>query len=97
MKTICESWLEFFVSDECEDRSASGPVLFLIYINDLQTISDIFQFSIFADDTAITISNKDSNDLVMRMTLNDEIHKLSQYARIRIRISISPPIHLEAI
>ena len=66
--------------------STLGPVLFLIYVNDLPTISDILKFSLFADDTAITISNKDCNDLVM--TLNDELHKLSQYTVLN-RLSIN--------
>ena len=66
--------------------STLGPVLFLIYINDLPLIYDVLKFSLFADDTAITITNNNSNDLVT--ILNNELHKLSQYT-IQNRLSIN--------
>ena len=38
--------------------SVLGPLLFFIYINDIISCSDKFQFYLFADDTSILYSNK---------------------------------------
>ena len=41
--------------------SVLGPILFLIYINDLPSSSSGLQFLIFADDTNIFLKHKDVN------------------------------------
>ena len=38
--------------------STLGPLLFLLYINDLTSASD-FEVSLFADDTCLVLSHKD--------------------------------------
>ena len=50
--------------------SILGPLLFLIYINELAKISTKFFTLMFADDTSIFISSSDS--YMMGKTLNDE-------------------------
>ena len=47
--------------------STLGPLLFLIYINDLAKISGIPVYTFFADDVTITVSHKDVNQLVTRL------------------------------
>ena len=43
--------------------SVLGPLLFLLYINDLPNCSKIGKFRIFADDTAIFVDVEDPNEL----------------------------------
>ena len=54
--------------------SVLGPLLFLIYINDLPHISKILKFSLFADDTNIYYESKSLSDL--EKTVNKEFNKL---------------------
>jgi hypothetical protein len=44
--------------------SILGPLLFLIYINDLSTVSNLLTFIMFADDTNIFVSGKILSDLI---------------------------------
>ena len=53
--------------------SSLGPVLFLLYINDLPLFSNLF-CNIFADDTALLISDTDPNNLENKT--NIEIHSV---------------------
>ena len=41
--------------------SVLGPLLFLIYVNDLPIVSKVMQFYLFADDTSVYY---DSDDLI---------------------------------
>ena len=60
--------------------SVLGPLLFLIYVNDLPNISTKLKFYLFADDTNIYY---DSEDLVqLEKTVNEELKKLSQWLNI---------------
>ena len=43
--------------------SILGPLLFLIYVNDLQNASSILKPVMSADDTNLFLSNKDINKL----------------------------------
>ena len=44
--------------------SILGPILFLIYINDLSHISPLFTPILYADDTTLLITNTNTNDLL---------------------------------
>ena len=54
-----------------------GPLLFLIYINDLAKVSDVFLSVLFADDTNLLISGHDFEALCNR--INEDIEKNQQW------------------
>ncbi len=57
--------------------SILGPLLFLLYINDLGNVSDVFEMILFADDTNLFCSHKDFSSL--GNIINGEIEKLSEW------------------
>jgi hypothetical protein len=59
--------------------SILGPLLFLIYINDLPKCSNLFSL-LFADDTTLSDSDNDVNTLVTRV--NMEFRKVAHYFRV---------------
>ena len=54
--------------------SVLGPVLFLLYINDICNVSNLLKFVLFADDTNIFCSSTSLYDL--QYTINRELAKL---------------------
>ena len=54
--------------------SILGPLLFLIYINDLPNISEVLQFYLFADDTNIYYENE--SIIKLEKIINHELKKL---------------------
>jgi hypothetical protein len=59
--------------------SILGPLLFIIYINDIICCSDILKFILFADDTNLFFSDK--NIYVVESQVNNELGKLSEWFR----------------
>ena len=47
--------------------SLLGPLLFILYINDLQKSSDLLSFICFADDSNLFLSHRDPNTLITKM------------------------------
>ena len=57
--------------------SVLGPILFLIYINDIIHSSNKLKFLLFADDTTIFIQGNNLADI--SLTLNTELQKVSKW------------------
>jgi hypothetical protein len=66
--------------------SILGPLLFLIYINDLPNCSNLLSF-LFADDTALTASSDNLDELYT--FANSEFQKLCTYFRLN-KLSLHP-------
>ena len=58
-------------------RSILGPLLFVLYINDLQLAVDLLDPIMFADNTNLFYSNKDINTVFFKV--NDELQKINQW------------------
>ncbi len=59
--------------------SILGPLLFLIYINDIVTTSPKIDFLLFADDTSIFLADKSLKSL--ESTLNEELSSVSNWLK----------------
>ena len=72
--------------------SVLGPLLFLIYINDLPNISNKLKFFLFADDTNIYF---ESDSLFkLEKVINEELKKLNLWLNINRLSSISAKLIL---
>ena len=60
--------------------SILGPLLFLIYINDICNSSELVSFILFADDTNLLMSHLNLNTLIDKV--NEELEKISIWLQI---------------
>ena len=55
--------------------SILGPILFILYVNNITNLSPNMSMTLFADDTSISISNHDFDNLVLSTNLElDKLH-----------------------
>jgi hypothetical protein len=66
--------------------SILGPILFLIYINDLPDSCELFAL-LFADDTTLVTSGENLADLITYT--NNQLHKISTYFRLN-KLALNP-------
>ena len=66
--------------------SILGPLLFLIYMNDMCDVSEVLGFILFADDTKIFFSHKNLN--FIEKTLNEGLLNLTDWCRVN-KLSIN--------
>ena len=66
--------------------STLGPLLFLLYINDLANSSHVLSFRLFADDANIFYATKTSKDL--EAVMNSELQKVINYCNLN-KLSIN--------
>ena len=57
--------------------SILGPLLFILYVNDITYTSNVLDFILFADDTTITYSHKDINNKIN--IVNEELKEVSNW------------------
>ena len=60
--------------------SILGSFLFLLYINDICNVSNIFNFILFADDTTILSTHEDTKLLYEQA--NNQLYKLQNWLRL---------------
>ena len=59
--------------------SILGPLLFIIYVNDICNVSELLFTVLYADDTSVVIHGKDMASIIT--TLNQELYKLSTWLK----------------
>ena len=57
--------------------SILGPLLFILYVNDITNTSDVLDFILFADDTTILYSHKEISNQINRV--NEELKEISNW------------------
>ena len=78
-----------FISERMEcgigvpQGSVLGPLLFLLYMNDIYKVSKEFKMTLFADDTNLLYSRKNLKSL--ESTMNDELLKLYDWLTVNKR------------
>ena len=77
---------EMSITSGVPQGSILGPLLFLLYINDIQNCSKIVSFILFADDTTISYSNKCLKTL--NEIMQEEINKVTDWLYIN-KLSIN--------
>ena len=62
--------------------SILGPLLFIIYMNDLHLATNICHPIIYADDSTLTITLQSTGDLISEEAINKELHNVHDWLKL---------------
>ena len=93
LKSYLTNRKQYVVFDGCQSEyveiytvvpqgSILGPLFFSIYINDLITVSDRFNFLMYADDTTIYFNLEDFDNLTKETDINRELEKVNIWLKL---------------
>ncbi len=67
-----------------------GPLLFLLFLNDLPTVTESYETNMYADDIKIDSASKPDSPEELENRLNSDLCKISEYFNIN-RLSLNVP------